>query len=60
MFTGEYQRSEACAMKVIKNGGDAESAMIFVQGEDGKANLYTLTRTQVESLYEVACKVLGK
>lgn len=60
MFTGEYQRSEACAMQVVRKGGTDQAAMIFVQGEDGKANLYTLTRTQVEALYEVAGKVLGK
>jgi len=60
MFTGEYQRSEACAMQAVKNGGYDQAAMLFVQGEDGKDHLYTLTRAQVEYLYEIAGKVLDK
>lgn len=47
-------------MQVVRKGGNDQAAMLFVQGEDGKTNLYTLTRTQIEALYEVAGKVLGK
>lgn len=60
MFKGKYQRSEACAMQAVKNGGYDQAALLFVQGEDGKEALYSLTRAQVEALYIVASKVLGK
>lgn len=47
-------------MQAVKNGGYDQAAMLFVQGEDGKDHLYTLTRAQVEYLYEIAGKVLDK
>ncbi|WP_308586659.1 hypothetical protein [uncultured Desulfovibrio sp.] len=58
MFTGKYQRSEACAMQIIKNGDYEKSALLFVQGEDGEEHLYSLNRAQLESLYNVARKVV--
>ena len=30
MFTGKYQRSEACAMQIIKNGDYEKSALLFL------------------------------
>ena len=47
-------------MQAVKNGGYDQAALLFVQGEDGKEALYTLTRAQVEALYIVASKVLGE
>lgn len=60
MFKGKYQRSEACAIQAVKNGGYDKAAMLFVQGEDGADHLYSLTLAQVEELYKSSQKVLEK
>lgn len=58
MFSGKYQRAEACSMQIIKNGDYEKSALLLVQGEDGEEHLYSLNRAQLESLYSVARKVV--
>lgn len=45
-------------MQAVKNGGYDQAALLFVQGEDGKEALYSLTRAQVEALYKASLEVL--